>query len=283
MPRMSSSASALAPTRRAAAMRCSAWRATSRITAASRSTRSATPGRCTFTTTRSPVTSVARWVWPIDAAASGSKSNSANACLDRLVERATRSPRGRRRRRSAARSTAASRARVVRVSGRRSVRVDAIWPNFTIIPPASSIVRRRRRAKSAVSTACSDRYRTCTQVVVAGVADQLAHATDRRERVLRRADRVEQRAAEPVPRARSRVERVMRSSTIAAGIATMTPKKSVIGTTTQRRLVLVDDQRRAQDAADPADDRDDGRPPPAEARCRAPASTASPPPRSTGR
>ena len=35
------------------------------------------PGRWTLTTTASPVRSRARWVWPIDAAASGSQSNSA--------------------------------------------------------------------------------------------------------------------------------------------------------------------------------------------------------------
>ena len=40
--------------------------------------RPAMPGRCTFTTTASPVRSRARYVWPIDAAASGSQSNSAN-------------------------------------------------------------------------------------------------------------------------------------------------------------------------------------------------------------
>ena len=37
------------------------------------------PGRWTLTTTASPVCSRARWVWPIDAAASGSQSNSANS------------------------------------------------------------------------------------------------------------------------------------------------------------------------------------------------------------
>jgi hypothetical protein len=37
-------------------------------------------GRCTFTTTSSPVGSVARWTWPIEAAAIGISSKVRNAC-----------------------------------------------------------------------------------------------------------------------------------------------------------------------------------------------------------
>ena len=42
------------------------------------STASATPGYCTFTATSSPSTVVARWTWPIEAAANARSSNSAN-------------------------------------------------------------------------------------------------------------------------------------------------------------------------------------------------------------
>ena len=69
------------PIRRAASTRRSSWWATSRSTEASRATSSATPGRCTLTTTDSPVTRRARCVWPIDAAASGSQSKSANVSV----------------------------------------------------------------------------------------------------------------------------------------------------------------------------------------------------------
>ena len=51
--------------------------ASSASAARSRSIVTSMPGRCTLTTTSSPVRSTGRWVWPIDAAASGSHSNSA--------------------------------------------------------------------------------------------------------------------------------------------------------------------------------------------------------------
>ena len=40
---------------------------------------SSMPGRCTFTTTRSPAWVVARWVCAMEAVARGSTSNSANS------------------------------------------------------------------------------------------------------------------------------------------------------------------------------------------------------------
>ena len=44
------------------------------MTARSRWTRSPTDGRCTLTTTSVPSSSVARWTWAIDAAATGVRS-----------------------------------------------------------------------------------------------------------------------------------------------------------------------------------------------------------------
>ena len=151
------------PTRRAASIRRSAWRATSRITAASRSTNSATPGRCTFTTTGSPVVSTARWVWPMDAAARGSHSKLAKAVstgspsADSMASRTSSASIGR----TLAWSPASS---SVSAAGSRSVRVDAICPNFTIIPPASSMVSRSRMAKSGESIASAERYRTWSRL-----------------------------------------------------------------------------------------------------------------------
>ena len=106
-------------------MRRSATPATIRNTEASRRTTSSMPGRCTFTTTRSPVLSVARWVCPIDAAASGSQSKVANSSSTRAPSSASSTARvssggiGR----TDAWSWASS---VVMTSGSRSVRVEAI-------------------------------------------------------------------------------------------------------------------------------------------------------------
>ena len=126
-----------------------------RSTAASRATTSSIPGRWTFTTTGVPSTSTARWVCPIDAAASGSNSNDANA-------RSTGSP-------SSASSTARTSASgTVRTSARSlasssvvaagstSVRVEAIWPSLTSIPPESSSTARNRRERSGDSSADRD-------------------------------------------------------------------------------------------------------------------------------
>jgi hypothetical protein len=111
---------------------------------------SSMPGRCTFTTTRSPVFNTARCVWPIDAAASGSKSNDANSSSTvapsspSITSRISSAGTGRADDWRVASS-------VVSTSGRRSLRVDAIWPNFTNMPPQSSSVRRSRRANSGVA------------------------------------------------------------------------------------------------------------------------------------
>ena len=43
------------------------------------------------------------------------------------------------------------------VAGSRSVRVEAIWPNFTNIPPERSSTIRSRRARSGESSAATDR------------------------------------------------------------------------------------------------------------------------------
>ena len=59
-------------------MRPTRWGASHDIARRSLRTSVATWGRCTFTTTGSPVWSVAAWTWAIDAAASGVRSNQAN-------------------------------------------------------------------------------------------------------------------------------------------------------------------------------------------------------------
>ena len=60
------------------AIRRSAIRATRRSTVASRRSSSSRPGRWILTITDSPLWRTARWAWPIDADASGSKPKEAN-------------------------------------------------------------------------------------------------------------------------------------------------------------------------------------------------------------
>ena len=154
-----------------------------RRTAASRCTMSSIPGRWTLTTTRSPVLSTARWVWPIDAAASGSKSKDANSSStvapssDSMTSRTSSAGTGR----AEDWSTASS---VVSTSGSRSVRVDAIWPNFTNMPPQSSSVSRSRRANSGVAIFAAEVYRKPGEPTLAGVAEDLTRATEGRELAL---------------------------------------------------------------------------------------------------
>ena len=101
------------------------------------------------------------------------------------------------------------------------------------------------------------------QVVVPRVTDQLTHPTDGGERVLGGADRMDQGAAQSVPgavpgrtgdeiehdRGRHRHD---------------DPEEERHRDDDPEGLVLVDDHRGAHDATEPADDRDDGRPPTSE-------------------
>ena len=99
---------------------------------------------------------MARWVWPIEAAASGSVvklakafstgSSSSRSSWVRIAS-------GGSGRTSDWRVSSSS----VSVVGRRSVRVEAICPNFTNIPPESSSTALSRRAKSGVLSAAADR------------------------------------------------------------------------------------------------------------------------------
>ncbi len=73
-----SSTSAGGLARAAIGMRPTRNGASQAMTLRSACTRVATDGRCTLTTTRSPVRSVAACTWAIDAAASGARSKSAN-------------------------------------------------------------------------------------------------------------------------------------------------------------------------------------------------------------
>ena len=100
------------------------------------------PGALDLHHHRSPVRSRARCVWPIDAAASGSQSNSANtsstARRARLRARPGSPPRlGRDLVLQLASASATS-------GGTRSTRVAAIWPSLMYTPPASSSTVRRR-------------------------------------------------------------------------------------------------------------------------------------------
>ena len=126
-----------------------------RRTDASRATTSSIPGRRTLTTTREPSWRTARCVCPIDAAASGSHSNDANACSTgspssvSMATRTSSGPTGR----TSARSLDSS---AVRGAGSTSLRVEAICPSLTIIPPDSSSTVRTRTPRSGVSSAAPD-------------------------------------------------------------------------------------------------------------------------------
>ncbi len=94
----------------------------------------------------------------MDAAASGSKSkdwNSSSTLAPSSLSSTSRT--------SSAGTLRApdcsSLSSVVSTSGRRSVRVEAIWPNFTNMPPQSSSISRRRRANSGVARLLEEAYR----------------------------------------------------------------------------------------------------------------------------
>ena len=70
-----SSTSAGGLARAATGMRPTRWGASHAMARRSARTSSCTCGRCTLTTTVSPVRSRAAWTWAIDAAASGRRSN----------------------------------------------------------------------------------------------------------------------------------------------------------------------------------------------------------------
>ena len=92
-----------------------------------------TPGYCTFTATSRPSRSVARWTWPIDAAATGSGFHSRNRWSGSLPSssRTTCSARlGAIGGTSACRVASAARAS----GGSPSAMKENIWPAFMIAP-----------------------------------------------------------------------------------------------------------------------------------------------------
>ena len=106
-------------------------------------------GRCTFTTTRSPVSRRAACTCAIVPAASGSGSISAktssHGTRSSSSMTATTSASGSgwtRSWRDASSSTTSG--------GRRSGRVESTWPSFAKVGPSSSIAARSRRARSRV-------------------------------------------------------------------------------------------------------------------------------------
>ena len=109
---------------------------------------SAAVGRCTLTTTRSPLSSTARCTWPIVPAASGSgsivaKTSSQGTPSSSSITITTAfSSSGVTRSCSAASSATAS-------GGIRSGRVERIWPSLAKVGPSSSSASRRRRARSS--------------------------------------------------------------------------------------------------------------------------------------
>ena len=130
------------------------------------------PGRCTFTTTRSPVVEHG----PVGLAdrRGGERleverrelllDGGAELALEHLADLVGRRP--------GAPTTAAVASSVVSTSGSRSVRVDAIWPNFTNMPPQSSSVSRSRRANSGVASFAA--RGVVREAALAGVAEDLA-------------------------------------------------------------------------------------------------------------
>ena len=113
---------------------------------------SAIAGRWTLTTTSSPDGRRAVWVWPIDAAASGSQSNRANTSSTGPSSASMTA------RTSSGGSLGARFCSVASSSqtpgGSRSTRVAAIWPSFTYTPPAcSSTLRSRTPTGSACRSA----------------------------------------------------------------------------------------------------------------------------------
>ena len=85
----------------------------------------------------------------------------------------------------------------VNVGGSMSLRVDAIWPNFTNIPPDSSRTVRSRRGELGRLERGRRRVSHVHEVLLAGVVQHLAQPSVRCEYRLDLADRVEQ----PAPQA----------------------------------------------------------------------------------
>ena len=130
-----------------------------------------------MTTTASPVRSRARWVWPIDAAASGSQSNSAKIAS---MSPSSASEHGGDALAGSGGTRFCSVASSAQTSvGSRSTRVAAIWPSLTYTPPASSSTRRRRTAwlvGGRLGRAGPER----PEALPPGEADQLAVAAEAR-------------------------------------------------------------------------------------------------------
>ena len=135
----------------AAPGRAAVLRANTPSSPRSRVISSRAPGRCTFTTTRSPVASVARCTCAIDPVASGSGSMLSNTSshgtpqlllhhLDDLRLGERRAP-----------GRAASASSSMNSGGTRSGRVERIWPSLQNVGPSSSNASRSRRALSRVS------------------------------------------------------------------------------------------------------------------------------------
>ena len=123
-------------------------RAAERISCRSDSTCRGASGRCTLTTTWSPVGSVARCTWPIDAAAIGVSSKVRNACS---IVRPISSSITRRTSANGIGVTSSCRLRssAMMSGGITSGRVESSWPNLTNVGPSSSSISRSRRPRSA--------------------------------------------------------------------------------------------------------------------------------------
>ena len=172
------------PKRAADSERRLSCRASQISTRPSRSTDSSTPGRCTLTMTLRPSGSVARWVTPIEAAASGCRSNSAKRTSSEFPNSrsiTSRTSSGGRPG-TAVRSSASSR---IITAGSRSSRVEAIWPNLISIPPDCSSVRRSARAPSGVARLRTDRTRRPTSPLLraARMICRIRLRTERRSRI----------------------------------------------------------------------------------------------------
>ena len=155
----------------------------------SRFTTSATSGRCTFTTTSSPETSVARCTWPIDAAASGVQSKRREHLFDRpaelLLDDLADLVGSRRRHRGLQLRELGDdrRGQQVAAGGRDLAELDE---------HAAAVLERRAQARPElrVGDAGGRREPAVQQPVVARDAEHLAEAQRRRERAPHPLDRV---------------------------------------------------------------------------------------------
>ena len=111
-------------------------------------TRPATLGRCTFTTTSSPVSKVAACTWAMEAAASGVRSKEANTSSRRAPRSASTTTR------TVSNGSAGTWSRhflnsFTSSAGNRPSPLEMIWPSLMYVGPSCSAALRSRKEISA--------------------------------------------------------------------------------------------------------------------------------------